>query len=171
MKKIILAIATLGLVVVGAQAADMNNPDGFYVGINNNSIQIKGDATSNLNQTGIYGGFRHGNLGFEISRSEGKVDQQKTSFTDFSVIPRLNVAKDFDLLGKVGMRHSTISGSGIDDSGNSLVVGVGAEYAFLPNWSARLMVDYSEKAFGYSSPKTGNSYKATNTIFGVAYKF
>ena len=170
MKKMILAIASLSLLASGVQAADMSNTDGVYLGVASNSIRIKAQNDSTQNQLGFYAGYRFGNLAAEISHSERKIDDQKTSFTDLSFVPHVAIAKNVDIIGKLGLRSSSISEAGMSDSGRSLVIGVGAEYAFLPQWNARLMVDRSSKTFGLKTSE-GEQIKATTTTLGVAYKF
>jgi opacity protein-like surface antigen len=163
MKKI--AIAVLALMVIGAQAAE----DGFYVGLNQNHIKFGGDASGSINAVGFYAGYRVGDVAGEVARIQKTDAGDKIVFTDFVAIPRLNVAKDVDLLGKVGIRHS--EGSGVDEkgpykeNGNSLVVGAGIEYNVMPKVSLRAMVDYSNKTFGLTGAHV------TTTTVGAAYKF
>jgi len=160
MKKI--ALAVLAMAAIGAQAAD----EGAYVGLNTNHVKLSCDTCtgSAQNAVGIYGGYRMGNMAGEVSRGQKTVDGDKFVFTDFVAIPRMNVAKDVDVLGKVGLRHSEISNSTDKATGNSLVIGAGVEYTFMPQVTVRAMVDYSNKTFG-------ESVKATTTTIGVAYKF
>ena len=161
MKKVILA--ALAVAAFTAQAAD----EGVYAGLNYNNFKSScddcGDSESQ-NAVGIYGGYRMGNIAGEVSRFQKTDNGVKAVITDFAAIPRLNVAKDVDLLGKVGLRHSEISGDGEKFSGTSLVVGAGVEYTFMPQVSARAMIDYSAKTFG-------ESVKTTTATVGVAYKF
>ena len=163
MKKIILA--ALAVAAFGAQAAD----EGVYAGLNYNHIKFSGDASGSENATGIYVGYRFGNIAGEIARFQKTVDGDKLIVTDIAAIPRMNLAKDVDLLGKVGIRHSEISGQDLDGSfkekGTSLVVGAGVEYTLLPQVTVRALVDYSNKTFGLSGAR------ATTTTIGVAYKF
>jgi opacity protein-like surface antigen len=159
MKKIILA--ALAVAAFGAQAAD----EGAYVGLNYGNYKLScDDCSGSESAVGFYGGYRMGNLAAEISRAQKTVDGVKFIYTDVAVIPRMNVAKDLDVIGKVGLRHSEISDSTDKFSGNSLVVGAGVEYAIMPQVLVRGMIDYSTKTFGEST-------KATTTTIGVAYKF
>jgi len=171
MKKIILAIASLGLFAMGAQAAGMNNTDGVYLGVNQNSMHLKGDGLDAANGAGLYGGYRSGNLAGEVSYFNKTVNGNEWTITDFSLIPHLNITKDLDLLGKLGLRHSGVSTNGFSSSGTALVVGVGLEYSFTPNWTARALVDYADKTGGDVTNDANNSIKATTTTIGVAYKF
>ena len=174
MKKMILAIASLSLLASGVQAADMSNTDGVYLGLNQNSTRLTADQwdAKTSNSTGIFGGYRVGNLAGEVAYFNKTVDGTKWTITDFSLIPHFNIAKDFDLLGKLGLRHSSISVDGFSSSGTALVYGVGLEYSFNPNWTARAFVDYSDKTGGdVVVIKSGDSLKATTTTLGVAYKF
>jgi outer membrane autotransporter protein len=159
MKKIILA--ALAVVAFGAQAAD----EGAYAGLNYNHITLSGNGvTESDNTVGIYGGYRMGNIAGEISHLQKTITGIKVVVTDFSVIPRMTVAKDVDVLGKVGLRYSEATEGGFKFSGNSLVIGAGVEYTFMPQVTVRGMVDYSSKT-------AGESIKATTTSIGVAYKF
>jgi hypothetical protein len=163
MEKIILA--ALAVAAFGAQAAD----EGAYVGLNYNHIKFSGDASGSQNATGFYAGYRMGNVAGELARFQKTVDNEKFVVTDIAAIPRLNIAKDVDLLGKVGIRYSEISGTDEDgpfkEKGTSLVVGAGVEYTLMPQVSVRAMVDYSNKTFGLPGAH------ATTTALGVAYKF
>ena len=164
MKKIILA--ALAVAAFGAQAAD----EGAYAGLNYNHASFSGDASGSENAVGFYAGYRMGNIAGEIARFQKTVGGDKLTVTDIAAVPRLNVAKDVDLLGKVGIRYSEISGADEDgaafkEKGTSLVVGAGIEYTVMPQLSVRAMVDYSNKTFGLSGAH------ATTTTLGVAYKF
>lgn len=159
MKKVILV--AMAVSALGAQAAE----EGVYVGLNFNHVKLSTDAGSGSGGVaGVYGGYRVGDIAGEISRLQKTKDGIKIVFTDFAAIPRMNVAKDVDVLGKVGVRHTEISAEGGKASGTSLVIGAGVEYAVMPQLSVRAMVDYSNKTFG-------ESIKATTTTIGVAYKF
>lgn len=161
MKKI--ALAVLAMAAIGAQAAD----EGAYVGLNTNHVKLSCDTCtgSAQNAVGIYGGYRMGAIAAEVSHFQKTDDSDmKVVITDVAVIPRYNVAKDVDLLGKVGIRHSEASDNFLKFTGNSLVVGAGIEYTFMPQVTARAIVDYSSKTFG-------ESVKTTTTTIGVAYKF
>jgi opacity protein-like surface antigen len=165
MKKI--AIAVLALMAIGAQAAGMSNEDGVYVGLTGNSTKLSCDDCTGSAQTsvGIYGGYRMGNISAEVARYQKTDDVGvKVVITDFAAIPRLNVAKDVDLLGKVGIRHGEISNDIEKFTGNSLVIGAGVEYTVMPQVTARAMFDYSNKTFG-------ESVKTKTMTVGVAYKF
>jgi len=159
MKKI--ASAVLALMAIGAQAAD----DGVYVGVTHNHFALSGDGSGSDNAFGLYAGYRMGFIAGEVSRFQKTVDGDKFVYTDIAAIPHLNLAKDVDLIGKVGIRSSEVSGGGFKDSGTSIVVGAGIEYSFMPQLTARALVDYSNKSYGLSGVRT------TTTTIGVAYKF
>ena len=160
MKKIVLA--ALAVVAMGAQAAD----DGFYAGANYNHFKLSGDnASGSDNAVGIYAGYRVGAIAGEISRFQKTVSGEKFVYTDVSAIPHLNVAKDVDVIGKVGFRRSEATDTGEKFSGTSLVFGAGVEYTVMPQVTVRALVDYSNKSFGDSQAHT------TTTTLGVAYKF
>lgn len=164
MKKI--ALATLAFMTIGAQAAGMSSDENFYVGLNTNHAKFTCDSCvgASGNAVGIYGGYRKDNIAGEIAHFQKSIDGVDVSITDFSVIPRINVAKDIDVLAKLGVRYSSGKDSSGEQSGTSLVVGAGLEYTFMPQVSARVMVDYSSKTFDVST-------KTTTTTIGVAYKF
>lgn len=164
MKKI--AMAVLALASMGAQAAGMGQQDGAYAGVNYGNYKLSCNDCSGASESavGFYAGYRIGDVAGEISRAQKTVDGDKFTYTDFAVVPRMNVAKDVDVIGKLGLRHSEISNVTEKFSGNSLVVGAGVEYAFTPQVVVRGMLDYSTKTFG-------ESIKATTTTIGVAYKF
>ena len=160
MKKIILA--ALAVAAFGAQAAD----EGVYAGLNYGNYKLSCDDCTggSENAVGVYGGYRMGNIAAEVSRVQKTADGSKFTYTDLAAVPRMNVAKDVDLLGKVGLRYSESKDVDGKFTGTSLVVGVGVEYTFMPQISARAMVDYSNKTFG-------ESVKSTTTTVGMAYKF
>jgi opacity protein-like surface antigen len=159
MKKVMLVAVAVS--ALAAQAAE----EGAYLGLNYNHVKLSADGSSGSDDAvGVYGGYRVGDIAGEISRLQKTNDGAKIVLTDFAAIPRMNVAKDVDVLGKVGVRHTEISAEGGKASGTSLVIGAGVEYAVMPQLSVRAMVDYSNKTFG-------ESIKATTTTIGVAYKF
>lgn len=160
MKKVILA--ALAVVAFGAQAAD----EGAYAGLNYGSYNLSCDGCTGGSESamGVYGGYQMGNIAAEVSRAQKTNNGVKFVYTDIAVIPRINVAKDVNVLGKVGLRQSEISDSTENFSGTSLVIGAGVEYTIMPQVTVRAMVDYSNKTFG-------EPVKATTTTIGVAYKF
>jgi opacity protein-like surface antigen len=159
MKKI--ALALLAVVAMGAQAAD----EGVYGGLSYNHAKGSGDISGSENAGGFFAGYRVGNIAGEVSRFQKTKNGDKDVILDIAAIPHLNVAKDVDLIGKVGLRRSEASGAGFKDTGTSLVVGAGVEYNLAPQVTARAMVDYSNKTFGVSGAHV------TTTTLGVAYKF
>ena len=171
MKKAVLAV--LAMTAIGAHAAA---DEGFYVGLSANHLKLTcsncGDKET-ASAAGLYGGYRVGNIAGEISNVQKTLrdgtSDTKLTLTDFSVIPRFNVAKDVDLLGKVGIRHSKATVNDTNDGhfksgGNSLVVGAGIEYKVLPQVNLRAMVDYAHKT-------TGTSVHITTATIGVSYSF
>jgi opacity protein-like surface antigen len=164
MKKVILA--ALAVAAFSAQAAGMAADEGYYVGLNTNHTKFTCDNCTGMstNALGVYGGYRMGNIAGEVAHFQKSTNGVDVIITDFSVIPRINVAKDVDVLGKLGVRYSSGKENSLENSGTSLVVGAGVEYTFMPQVSARAMVDYSSDTFGVST-------KTTTTTIGVAYKF
>jgi outer membrane autotransporter protein len=162
MKKIVLAV--LAFAAVGVQAADQ----GLYGGLNYNNLSLSDiNEAASQSSPGVYGGYQLSNYGVEISHTKAtgfSSTKATIGVTDLSVIPRLNVAKDVDLIGKVGVRHSTGHSYAGAGSSNTLVFGAGVEYNLFPQVTARALLDYSNK--------TGDvSAKATTATIGVAYKF
>jgi opacity protein-like surface antigen len=158
MKKI--ALALLAVVAMGAQASD----DGVYIGVSENHVKIEANgASDSTNAIGVYGGYRMGAIAAELSRAQKTIDGVKFVHTEVAAIPHYSVAKDFDVIGKLGIRHSEVSEIG-NASGTSLVVGAGVQYTVLPQMTVRALVDYSNRTYG-------ESIKATTTTLGVAYKF
>ena len=161
MKKIILIVLAAFSCV--AQAAD-----GAYAGLTLNNMELKSDNSSSVQAApGIYAGYQIGSLGLEMSyaKKNGFFSTNATvAIWDLALIPRLNVAKDVDLIGKLGGRHSLGASYTASQEINSLVWGAGIEYGLMPQLSVRAMLDYSDK--------TGNDkVKATTTTWGRAYKF
>ena len=164
MKKI--ALAVLAMVAIGAQAAGVAE-EGIYAGLTANHAKFTcGDGCTGASDdpVGVYGGYRKGNIAGEVAHFQKTIDGKNVHITDVAAIPRLNVAQDVDLLGKVGARFSKGKEGSLEAHGTSLVIGAGVEYTFMPQVSARAMVDYTSKTFGEST-------KTTTTTIGVAYKF
>jgi opacity protein-like surface antigen len=165
MKKNISALMAAAACLVSGVVSAQTNVDGPYVGGQINHVSLSADGSSvSDNFMGIYGGYRAGNYAGEISYSQKTVDGAKASFTDFALVPHFAMTPEFDLLGKVALRHSSISGGTSSYSGNSLVLGVGVEYKLTAKVAARAMIDYSSKTFG-------ESMSATTLGAGVHYKF
>jgi opacity protein-like surface antigen len=162
MKKI--AIAAMAVLSIGAQAADQ----GFYAGVNYNHVSLSDvNDPSSQSTPGLYGGYQMGGYAAEISHMKkgGFSNTNATvATTDLAVLPRLNIAKDVDLIAKVGLRHSNGSSYVGRGSGNTVVLGAGLDYSVLPQVTVRAMVDYSNKT-------ANEDVKATTTTIGVAYKF
>jgi opacity protein-like surface antigen len=164
MKKFTMAV--LAFTAISAQAAGMANDESFYVGLNTNHAKFTCNSCTGAsgNAVGIYGGYRKENIAGEIAHFQKTIDGVDVSITDVSLIPHINVAKDVDVLGKLGVRYSKGKENTREASGTSLVIGAGVEYTLMPQISVRAMVDYTSNTFGVST-------KTTTTTVGVAYKF
>ena len=105
----------------------------------------------------IYAGsyFRDSNLGMELGYTDfGRVNRAggttKADGINLSLIGRMPLGSDFNLLGKVGTTYSrtdvsSAAGSGVtagSEAGFDWSLGVGAEYAFSRQWSGVLQYDY-----------------------------
>lgn len=98
--------------------------------------------------------FRESNLGMELGYTDfGRVTRAggttKADGINLSLIGRIPLGSDFNLLGKVGATYartdvSSAAGSGVtagSESGFDVSYGVGAEYAFSRQWSGVLQYD------------------------------
>ncbi len=111
----------------------------------------------------LYAGsyFNNQNLGFEVGYTDfGKVNRgggsTKADGINLSLIGRAPLSRTFNLLGKIGTTYgrtetSSAAGSGVSSGtevGFDWSYGVGAEYAFSPQWSG--VVQYDEHYLKYS---------------------
>jgi len=125
------------------------------------------------------GGYLNNNFGLElgythfgkVARAGGSTDAKGISL---SLVGRLPLNSSFNLLGRLGTTYgrthvSSVPASGIAagrGSGFGLSYGLGAEYAFNPNWSAVLQWDRYDLKFPGGSRDNINS-----TTVGLKYRF
>lgn len=125
------------------------------------------------------GNYLTPNFGVEVGYVDfGKIDRAggrtKAEGINLSVVGKLPLTDMFNLLGKVGTTYSrtdvsSTAGSGID-AGNETdfgwSFGVGAEYAFTPQWSVTLQ--YDEHDLKYPG---GSRSSVSVTSLGARYRF
>ncbi|MFC5520189.1 outer membrane beta-barrel protein [Polaromonas jejuensis] len=186
-----LAIAALAA-AAGAQAQSSGStmswysPGAGYIGFNagrsdyslNSGVGFpfdKHDTVYNL-----YGGsYFTSNLGLELGYTNfGKVSraggQTKAEGFNLSLVGKLPLSSQFNLLGKLGTTYgrtdvSAVPASGIasgSESGFGVSYGLGAEYAFNPQLSAVLQYDSHDLKFVNS----GRDRVGATTV-GLRYRF
>lgn len=125
------------------------------------------------------GGYFNNNFGVELGYSNfGRINRAggstKAEGINLSLVGRLPLNSSFSLLGKVGTTYgrtkvSSAPASGIvagRETGFGLSYGVGAEYAFTPNWSAVLQWDEHDLKF-----PGGSRDGVSSTSVGLKYRF
>lgn len=182
-----MAAASLGT-VLGAQAQDnMSAARKSYIGLNVGQSDFSlGSGTglfaseSRDTAYSIYAGtYFNYNLGLEFGYTDfGRVNRgggsTRADGLGLSLVGKLPLGDAFNLLGKVGTTYgrtnvSSQPGSGIaagDESGFGLSYGVGAEYAFNPQWSAVLQYDAQDLNF-----IGGSRERLSITTLGLRYRF
>ncbi len=173
----------------GNNHAPMYGTANSYMGLNagqsdfsrvNNGTGLFG-SDKNTTAYNIYAGsyFNNKTMGFElgyidfgsINRAGGRT---KADGINLSLIGRMPISGAFNLLGKVGTLYgrtdvSSAAGSGItasSETGFDWTYGVGAEYAFNPQWSG--VLQYDEHFLKFSN--SGRD-RITNLALGARYHF
>ena len=190
----LVALAASLAAVTGAQAQSTANdaysfysPGSGYLGLNAGKSKFSvgngtGFFTSENKDTtyGIYGGtyftpYFGAELGYtnfgKIRRAGG---QTKAEGINASLIGRLPLSPQFNLLGKLGTTYgrtdvSSAFGSGVvpgRETGFDVSYGVGAEYSFTPMVSG--VVQYDENKMKFAG---GNSDRVGAATAGVRFKF
>lgn len=171
MKKNLLATLMFGLAAswsIGSAVAAQPDPSGVYVGVQGGSTFItQKNSNENAATYGIYTGYNFRDLfAVELGADAGKKDGVNLKNLDLSVIPRIPVGNTgVGVLVKAGARYSNASMAGASVHGFSPVVGAGIDYRFTKNVSARVLYDYSTKAYGVSGANAGT------VTAGLGYKF
>lgn len=124
------------------------------------------------------GGYFNKNFGVEIGYiNAGKVQRlggdTKAQGFNLSLIGRAPLSEQFDLFGKVGTTYSRTKTSGFaatgvrtgSESGFGLSYGVGARWAFSPQWAA--VVEWENHRFKFAD---ANSDVKLTTV-GLQYRF
>ncbi len=190
----VLAVAGLAA-AAGAQAQGSTSgsssswyaPGSTYIGLNagpaNYSISSGAGAFHSDKRHRSYslygGGYFNNNLGLELGYSDfGKViragGNTEASGLNLSLVGRWPLNPSFNLLGKLGTTYgrtkvSAAAASGIasgNESGFGVSYGLGAEYAFDPNWSAVLQWDKYDLRFAANGRD-----RITTTTLGLRYRF
>lgn len=164
-KQVLSLLAVAAISVLGGVAHADVLTDGAYAGGSFNRVTVSAEGFSGSeNFLGAYGGYREGSVGGEVGYAQKTVDGEKATFLDMSFVRSYALSTTVDLLGQVGLRHSTLSAGSESVSGNSLLIGIGAVYKFSPQVAARAMLNRSNKSFG-------ENLSATTLTAGVQYKF
>lgn len=198
----LLPVALLALAALGASAtvqaqnytpsgaiASMFTPGTTYVTVNAGTSDLSRPITA----FGVFGGDQQGqaygvaignymagqNYGFELGYADfGSVNRYggstKVDGITLSLLGRLPVSSNINLLGKVGTTYSRtdVSTNAVNrnlagsERGFDWSYGVGAEYVFTPQWSATLQ--YAEHFVKY--PVTGNE-RISSTTLGARYYY
>jgi opacity protein-like surface antigen len=153
---------------VGKSDFSVGNGSGFYSSEN-------GDTAYGINA----GSYINNNLGMELGFTDfGKINRAggttKAQGFNLSMVGRLPLSPQFNLLGKLGATYgrtdvSAAPLSGVasgSESGFGVSYGVGAEYAFNPQMSAVLQYDAHDMKFA----GTGRDRVSATTV-GLRYKF
>lgn len=197
----VLAACATSLLALGASTAALgqNNPTGWdraksmyvpgssYIGFNvgrtdyslGNGTGIFGNDKSNTSYGLNAGAYFNNYLGLEVGMNDfgdatrGGGTTQAYGF-NVSLIGKLPLNQNFNLLGKVGTTYgrtevSSLPGSGITagkNDGFGVSYGIGAEYVFAPNISAVLQYDeHYLKFIGTDRERVGTA------SVGLRYRF
>jgi len=159
MLKKIAAAAALAFVASSAFAA----PAAIYGGLDAGSTKVDG-----LDSKTSFGGFVgygfHPNFAVELGyRQLGKWDDVKLDQTHLSVIGSYPLNRQLDIYGRLGYNQLSLDGSSgrysySYDIGSGALYGVGLNYSFAPNISARIEAQKP-------------SSDSTNVGVGIVFKF
>lgn len=159
-----------------------------YIGLNVGQAEFKLNngtglfsAENRYTSYNVYAGsyFNNRSFGFEVGYTDfGKLTRgggtTKADGINLSLIGRAPLGNSFNLLGKIGTTYgrtdvSSAAGSGItagSEIGFDWSYGVGAEYAFNPQWSG--VLQYDEHYLKY--PGSGRD-RINITSLGARYRF
>ena len=125
-----------------------------------------------------FGSYFNDVLGMEIGYTDfGSVQRgggnTKARGINLSLVGKFAVSPSFNLLGKIGTTYSDTDtssafGSGVQagsDNGFGVSYGIGAEYAFTPQWSALLQYESHKLRFA------GSKDRVDLATLGVRYSF
>lgn len=172
----------------GLSMNNMRVPGSSYFGLNAGSADLSRPITGFGNfgggqQSGAYGlymgnYFNNQNYGFEVGYNDfGSVNRSggntKVDGINLSLIGRMPLNTNFNLLGKIGTTYSRTdvsasAASGVQagsERGFGWSYGVGAEYLFNTNWSG--VLQYDEHYVKYP----GTTERVSATTLGVRYRY
>lgn len=162
-------------------------PGSGYIGLNVGQSHYTlgsgvGGYGSNSHDTvyNLYAGsYFSNNFGFEVGYTDfGKIGraggQTDAEGINLSLVGRAPIANSFNILGKLGTTYgrthvSSAANSGINSGGESnwgISYGIGAEWAFAPQWSA--VVQYDEHKLKFAG---GDKDRIGATTVGLRYRF
>lgn len=188
---LLVAVASLAA-VAGAQAQSsapgaMPGPGNVYIGLNagqsdyslGNGTGLYGSDKRDTSYSIYAGSYFNYNFGFELGYTDfGSINRgggrTKADGINLSLVGRMPMNDSFNLLGKIGTTYgrtdvSSGAGSGIvagSESEFGWSYGVGAEYAFTPQWSAVLQYDEHDLKFA-----GGDRNRISTTALGLRYRY
>ena len=190
----LLAVAASFTLAAGAQAqaasptySSMVSAGGAYADLNlgrsdyslGNGIGVWDSSQGNTAYNARIGSYFNNNLGMEMGYTDfGSIDRAGGRThgrgVNFSLVGKFPVTPAVNLLGKVGTTYSNTdvsaaAGSGVatgNAKGFGLSYGLGAEYAFTPQWSALLEYESHDLKFAGD-----NKERVGVTTLGVRYHF
>lgn len=144
-----------------------------------NGIGVWDSDEGNTAYSAHIGSYFNDNMGMELGYTDfGKINRAGGSTRargiSLSLVGKLPLSPSFNLLGKIGTTYSDTDtsanpASGVatgSENGFGLSYGVGAEYAFTPQWSALLQYESHDLKFaGDSNERVGV------TTLGVRYRY
>jgi opacity protein-like surface antigen len=156
---------------------------GFNAGKSDYSLSSGAGAFPSDNRHTAYniygGGYFNNYVGLELGYANfGKINRAggttKAEGINLSLVGKLPLNNSFNLQGRLGTTYgrtnvSSVPVSGIvsgSESGFGLSYGLGAEYAFDPNWSAVLQWD----RYALKFPGSGRDRVSATTV-GLRYRF
>jgi OOP family OmpA-OmpF porin len=172
----------------GLSMNNMRVPGSSYMGLSAGSADLSRPITGlgnwgGGNQSGAYGlylgnYFNNQNYGFEVGYTDfGSVNRSggntKVDGINLSLIGRMPLNPNFNLLGKIGTTYSRTdvsasAGSGVttgSERGFGWSYGVGAEYLLNTNWSG--VLQYDEHYVKYP----GTTERVSATTLGLRYRY
>lgn len=189
----LLAAMTALVFVMDAQAQSSNSSNMMtarrtsYIGLSAGQTDFTLDSGSGLfgseKRDTVYslyaGSYFSNNFGVEFGYTDfGRINRAggstKADGVNLSVVGKLPLSDSFNLLGKIGTTYSrtevsSAAGSGITagtENDFGWTYGVGAEFAFTPQWSMTLQ--YDEHNLKYPG---GNRDRLNVTTLGARYYF
>lgn len=145
--------------------------------LNSGPIGFRSDSSDSVVKL-TTGGFFHPNMGVEfgyldVGKAQRLGGNTKAQGFNLSLVGRAPLTEQFDLFGKVGTtygrtRTSGVLGTGVKtgkEDGFGLSYGLGARWAFTPQWAA--VVEWENHKFKFSD---GDADVKLTTV-GLQYRF